>query len=53
MWVKFLALFEKQALLAKIIAGNVILSCSILKSYFRDLVQKMIEALVVNKLGYS
>ena len=39
MWVKFLAPFEKQALLTKTIAGSIILRCTILKSYFRDLIQ--------------
>lgn len=45
---KFLAFFEKQAFITKAIVGSVVVEYFRLKSSFRSLARKIIEALIIN-----
>lgn len=47
---KFLAFFEKQAFVAKAIVGSMVVEYFRLKSFFRSLVQEMIEAFIIDGL---
>ena len=47
---KFLAFFEEQVFVAKAIVGSVVAEYFRLKSFFRSLVQKTIEASIINGL---